>query len=771
MQRVAVIGSGVMGGGIAAHLANAGVEVELLDIVPEGAEDRDMLARGAIARLHKTKPAPLMHANFAERIRPGNLNDHLERVSEADWIVEAVLEDLNIKQKVFRDLEKVRKDGSIVSSNTSTIPRAQLVAGMSKRFERDFLITHFFNPPRYLRLLEIVPSPAMEPERLEAFREFADRRLGKGVVTCNDTPGFIGNRVGGYWMQCAINAAIELGLTVEEADAVMGRPIGVPKTAVFGLLDLVGLDLVPHIARSMLATLPEGDDYRRVVAEAEENGIAAIIAGMIGAGYTGRKGKGGFYRLNRTEGGKVKEARSLATGEYAPANRKVALESPRAAKQGLRALVEYPDKGGEYAWKVLSQTLAYTASLVPEIASSISDVDSAMRLGYGWKRGPFEMLDLLGVEWFCERLAAEGIAVPPLLAHGSPLYEGETQLMVEGIYAPVPRARGTLHVADLRKAGEPLASNASASIWDAGDGVALLEFHSKMNSIDPLTLEMVAEAVELVEGGDFVGLVIGNDGEHFSAGANIGLALFVANVGAWEESDKMIRGGQLAFMTLKHSSFPVVGAPSGLAIGGGCELLLACDAIQAHAETYTGLVEVGVGLVPAWGGCKEMLRRWTEAGPHGPMASVTRIFENVGTAKVATSAFEARDMQILRDSDRITMNRDRVLADAKAHCLELVDGYEPPEMATHRLAGPSGRVGLQMAVADLLRSGKATPHDGVVAGELAMVLTGGETDPTEELDDSDILDLEREAILRLMKTAPTLERIEHMLNTGKPLRN
>ena len=292
-----------------------------------------------------------------------------------------------------------------------------------------------------------------------------------------------------------------------------------------------------------------------------------------------------------------------------------------------------------------------------------------------------------------------------------------------------------------------------------------------MNSIDPLTLEMVAEAVELVEGGDFVGLVIGNDGEHFSAGANIGLALFVANVGAWEESDKMIRGGQLAFMTLKHSSFPVVGASSGLAIGGGCEVLLACDAIQAHAETYTGLVEVGVGLVPAWGGCKEMLRRWAEVGPHGPMAPVTRIFENVGTAKVATSAFEARDMQILRDGDGITMNRERVLADAKARCLEMAASYEPPEIATHRLAGPSGRAGLQMAVADLLRSGKATPHDGVVAGELAIVLTGGETDPTKELDDSDILDLEREAILKLMKTEPTLERIEHMLNTGKPLRN
>ena len=771
MEHVAVIGSGVMGAGIAAHLANAGVQVDLLDIVPEGAKNRDMLARGAITRLHKTKPAPLMHADFAERIRPGNLDDHLKRVAEADWIVEAVIEDLNIKQNVFKQLEKVRKDGSIISSNTSTIPRAQLTKGMGRRFERDFLITHFFNPPRYLRLLEIVPSPVMEPERLKAFRDFTDRRLGKGVVICNDTPGFIGNRVGGYWMQCAINAAIELGLTVEEADAVMGRPIGVPKTAVFGLLDLVGLDLMPHIAQSMLATLPEGDDYRRVVAEAEENGIAAIIAGMIEAGYTGRKGKGGFYRLNRTDGGKVKEARNLVTGEYAPVNRKVALESPRAAKQGLRTLVEYPDRGGEYAWKVLSQTLAYAASLVPEIASSISDVDAALRLGYGWKRGPFEMLDLLGVEWFCERLAAEGLAVPPLLAHGSPLYEGETQLMVDSSYIVVPRAEGTLRVANLRKVGEPLVSNASASIWDAGDGIALLEFHSKMNSIDPLTLEMVAEAVELVEGGDFVGLVIGNDGEHFSAGANIGLALFVANVGAWEESDKMIRGGQLAFMTLKHSGFPVVGAPSGLAIGGGCEVLLACDAIQAHAETYTGLVEVGVGLVPAWGGCKEMLRRWTEAGPHGPMAPVTRIFENVGTAKVATSAFEARDMQILRDGDKITMNRDRVLADAKARCLELVDGYEPPEMATHRLAGPSGRVGLQMAVADLLRSGKATPHDGVVAGELAMVLTGGETDPTEELDDSDILDLEREAILRLMKTAPTLERIEHMLNTGKPLRN
>nr|AIF04911.1 3-hydroxyacyl-CoA dehydrogenase (fadN) [uncultured marine group II/III euryarchaeote KM3_177_C07] len=292
-----------------------------------------------------------------------------------------------------------------------------------------------------------------------------------------------------------------------------------------------------------------------------------------------------------------------------------------------------------------------------------------------------------------------------------------------------------------------------------------------MNAIDPLGLEMVAEAVEVVEEGDFVGLVVGNDGEHFSAGANIGLALFVANVGAWDEIGKMISGGQLAFMTLKHSSFPVVGAPSGLAIGGGCEVLLACDAIQAHSETYTGLVEVGVGLVPAWGGCKEMLRRWAAAGPHGPMAPVTKIFENVGTAKVATSAFEARDMQILRGGDEITMNRDRVLADAKARCLKMVDGYEPPEMAAHRLPGASGRAGLEMAVADLLRAGKATPHDEVVTGQLAIVLSGGDTDPTEELDDSDILDLEREAFMTLVRLPPTLARIEHMLTTGKPLRN
>lgn len=771
MERVAVIGSGVMGAGIAAHLANAGMSVELLDIVPQGAADRDALARSAIARLRKAKPAPLMHADFAERIRPGNLEDHLGRVAEADWIVEVVLEDLNIKQNVFKQLEKVRKDGSIISSNTSTIPCAQLTKGMGKRFARDFMITHFFNPPRYLRLLEIVPSPTMEPERLAAFRDFADRRLGKGVVVCNDTPGFIGNRIGGYWMQCAINAAIEMGLTVEEADAVMGRPIGVPKTAVFGLLDLVGLDLVPHIAESMLATLPAEDDYRRVVTEAEANGIAATISGMIAAGYTGRKGKGGFYRLNRNDGRKVKEARSLKTGEYAPANRRVALESPKAAKQGLRTLVEYPDRGGEFAWKVLSQTLAYTASLLPEIAVAPANVDAAMRLGYGWKRGPFEMLDELGVEWFCERLAADGSAVPPLLAHGKPLYDGETQLLADGSYIAVPRDAGVLCVADLRRADKPLASNASASLWDAGDGIALLEFHSKMNAIDPLGLEMVAEAVEVVEGGDFVGLVVGNDGEHFSAGANIGLALFVANVGAWDEIGKMISGGQLAFMTLKHSSFPVVGAPSGLAIGGGCEVLLACDVIQAHSETYTGLVEVGVGLVPAWGGCKEMLRRWAAAGPHGPMAPVTKIFENVGTAKVATSAFEARDMQILRDGDGITMNRDRVLADAKTRCLEMVDGYEPPEMATHCLPGASGRTGLEMAVADLRRAGKATPHDEVVAGQLAIVLSGGNTDPTEELDDSDILDLEREAFMTLVRLPPTLARIEHMLTTGKPLRN
>jgi len=782
IEKVAVIGAGVMGSGIAAHVANAGLPVTLLDIVPKGTDNRNVIAETAVQKMLKPvkmgSPTPLMHHKNAKLISTGNIEDHLDKIEHADLIIEVVLEKLNIKQKVFKKIDKVRKKGSIVASNTSTIPRKQLVKGMPKTFAADFIITHFFNPPRYLRLLEIVAGKEVNKKKIEMVSKFCDSKLGKEVVICNDTPGFIGNRIGTYWTLIGMVEAVRMGLTVEEADAVMGRPIGAPKTGIFALGDVVGLDLIPHVTESMSSNLPEEDMYNIGVKKQKELGIEKILSSMIADGYTGRKGKGGFYRLNSESGKKIKEARNLKTGEYHKATRKVSLESVRAAKKGLRSLVEYNDKGGEYAWKVLSKTLTYAASLVPDITDTIVNVDLAMKNGFLWKKGPFEMLDDLGPSWFASRIAEDGIKVPKLLksvAKGN-FYEENKDILffgTDGKYHRVNRPRGYLTAADVKRGKEPIFRNPSASLWDMGDQIILAEFHSKMNSMDPLIMEALSEATDQCESGNYKGVVIGNDGSNFSAGANLGLSSFVTNVGAWEEAEKFVLGGQMAFMMLKHGDFPVVGASSGLAIGGGCEVLLACDAVQAHSESYIGLVEVGVGLVPAWGGCKEMITRWNNdtKQPKGPMATIMKIFQNVGTAKVATSAQEAKELNFLKDSDEITMNRARVLYDAKEKCLEMIDNYEAPLPCEHHLPGPSGKAALDLAVNDLVKAGHATPHDVTVTKELSHILSGGNTDPTKTVSDDKILEMEREGIIKLMKTEGTMDRVEHMLTTGKPLRN
>ncbi|HNZ96830.1 MAG TPA: 3-hydroxyacyl-CoA dehydrogenase/enoyl-CoA hydratase family protein, partial [Thermoanaerobaculia bacterium] len=670
IAKVGVIGAGVMGAGIAAHFANAGLPVVLLDIVPEGATDRNVIAAGAIEKMKKTKPAPFMSAARARLVTPGNLEDHLELLADCDWIVEAVVERLDVKQSVYRRLDAVRRPGTIVSSNTSTIPISHLVEGLPETFARDFLVTHFFNPPRYMRLLEIVAGKATRPEVVAAVTAFADERLGKSVVACKDTPGFIANRIGTFWLEAATKAAIEGGLTVEEADSVAGRPMGFPKTGIFGLLDLVGLDLGPHIAASLLATLPADDPYREIYED------RPLLRRMIAEGYTGRKGKGGFYRLDREGEKKTKLAIDLATGEYRPQTRP-RLASVTAGAKDLRKLVEHPDKGGRFAWQLLSRTLAYAASLVPAIADDLTAVDEAMRTGYAWKWGPFELIDRLGPAWFAERLAAEGRPVPPLLAAvgDGTFYRVEAGRMqyfgTDGAYHDVVRPAGVLLLSDVKLAGPPVAKNASASLWDLGDGVLCLEFTSKSNSLDEAILRQLQKAMKLIENGRFRALVVHNEGTNFSVGANLGLALFAANIALWPAIEALIAEGQRVYKALKYAPFPVVGAPSGMALGGGCEILLHCDAIQAHAESYIGLVEVGVGVVPGWGGCKEMLARWitNPKRPGGPMPPVAKVFEMISTAQVSTSAEEAREMLILREGDGITMNRDRLLADAKAKAL------------------------------------------------------------------------------------------------------
>jgi 3-hydroxyacyl-CoA dehydrogenase len=776
IAKVGVLGSGVMGGAIAAHIANAGVPVLLLDIVPEGVENRNALAEGAVARMVKTSPPPFMHRRNARLITAGNLEDDLDKLADCDWIVEAVLEDPAVKHDLYARVDTVRKAGSIVTSNTSTIPLGKLVEGMADKFAADFAITHFFNPPRYMRLLEIVAGPKARPEAIAALSEFGDVTLGKEVVTCKDTPGFIANRIGIYWSMVATELAARSGLSVEEADVIVGRPMGIPKTGIFGLMDLTGIDLGPHVVGSMLKLLPKDDALCKFVDP--DSALNKLITRMIAEGSTGRKGKGGFYRLIRDGGEKRKEAIDLTTGEYRPAEKPV-FESADAGRKGLRALVEHPDKGGQYAWAVLSRVLADTASLLPEIADDIVAVDKAMKAGYAWKYGPFEQIDQLGTKWFSEHLMADGIEVPALIqtAAGRPLYREEDgarqYLTLAGDYADIVVPDDAWKLADKKRGSQPIASNGSASLWDVGDGVACLEFHSKMNSLDNNSMAMVREAAKIDKKG-FKALIIGNDADNFSVGANVGLALFAANTAMWPLLEQNIKEGQDAYMALKYAPFPVVGAPAGMALGGGCEVLLHCDAIQACAETYIGLVEVGVGLIPGWGGTKETVLRnvANKKRPGGPVPPVANAFETIGLAKVSKSAAEASDLLFLRAADGVTMNRRRVLADAKAKALSLVDVYTAPDKDIEvHLPGATARTALQMAVDGLEKSGKATAHDKIVSAALARALSGGDRDVTEPTTEKDLLKLEREAIAQLFRLGPTLDRIEHMLETGKPLRN
>lgn len=774
IKRAAVIGAGVMGSGIAAHIANAGMPVLLLDIVPKDAAPgkRSAIAEGALDRLLKTDPAPFMHRRNARLVTTGNIEDDLDKLATCDWIVEAVLEDPKIKRDLYGKIDKHRKKGSVVSSNTSTIPLGVLTEGLPDAFAADFMVTHFFNPPRYMRLLEIVQGAKTRPEAVDAIRDFCDRRLGKGVVDAKDTPGFIANRLGVFWIECAVAEAVEGGLTVEEADAIMGRPMGIPKTGVFGLLDLVGLDLSRAVAREMASALPETDAYHAVKRD------VPLFDKLIADGYTGRKGKGGFYRLNREGGGREKQAVDLETGDFAPA-RRPRLDSIGAAGKDLRRLLEYPDKTGAYGWRVLSQLLCYAASLIPEIADDISAADEAMRLGYAWKEGPFQLADRAGADWLVSRLEEEGREVPSLLrkaAEAGGFYrieDGQLQFLgVDGGYVDLKRRDGVLLLEDIKRSSEPVKRNPSASLWDIGDGILCLEFHSKMNSLDQESLKMVGDAVKLVPKAH-KGLVIYNEGSNFSVGANIGLALFAANLALWPMIEDLVATGQRTYKALKYAPFPVVAAPSGMALGGACEILMHSDAIQAHAETYTGLVEVGVGVVPGWGGCKEMVTRWATArkAPKGPMPPVAKSFEAIGTARVAKSAMEAQDMMILREGDRITMNRDRLLADAKARAIELAERYAPPEEAKLRLPGATGRAAIEMAVHDFELKGMVTPHDRVVIEELKQVLTGGDTDIVDEVSEDALLKLERDAFMKLIRHPGTLARVEHMLDAGKPLRN
>tara|TARA_B100001248_G_scaffold191686_2_gene146903 strand:- start:63949 stop:66129 length:2181 start_codon:yes stop_codon:yes gene_type:complete len=725
--------------------------------------------------MHKANPEMLMHKRNAKRITPGNIEDDLHLLKDYDWVVEVIIENLEIKRNLYSKLSDYIGSNTILSSNTSTIPRSELVSELPEDISSRFLITHFFNPPRYLPLLEVVTSSEVNDDVVSRFCNFADRRLGKRVTMCNDRPGFIGNRLGVYFVQRAIKATLEHGLSVEQADAMLGRPIGLPKTGVFALMDLIGIDLIPKVGQSLQSRLDEEDPFHKITGPGED-----IIMSMIEEGYTGRKGKGGFYRLNRDDGKKVKEARDLSSGEYRKANRRAAFPSAKMGKRGLSALMDCDDDGARFVTDVLLDALAYAAFIVPDVSDDIYSIDGAMKVGYNWKKGPFEMMDSIGVPSMVKRLEETGREVPKFLSQAQQkgsfysIEDGEImRLSSSGEMVVVERPEETLNVADLKRRGKPLKRNGSASIWDMGDEVLLVEYHTKMNAMDPMNIEMLVNAVDIAESEGFKGIVIGNDASNFCAGANLGLALFAANLGAWKDLEDFITLGQETYQTLKYCDVPVVAASAGLCLGGGAEVLMHCDAVQAHAESYIGLVEVGVGVVPAWGGCKELLGRLVEYGlvTNGPMGAAMKAFETIGTAQVAKSAEQASSLGFLAPSDQITMNRDRLLADAKGKVLELHEDYTPPEPRTYALPGPTGMAALSLALNDLSLSGQATPHDVVVATKLAKILTGGDSDITETLEEDDILSMEKDTFANLLKNLDTLDRVQHMLETGKPLRN
>ena len=773
IRRAAVIGAGTMGSGIAGHLANAGVDVLLLDVAG-GAADRDSAAAGAIERMRSQTPPPLMHPDCAARITAGNVEDHLGRVGDCDWIAEAIVERIDVKRDLYDALDRVRRPGSIVSSNTSTLPLSLLTGRMSEAMRADFCITHFFNPVRFMRLLELVRGPDTRPEVVEALARFCDVALGKGVVHCRDTPGFLANRVGVYALQAGLVEAVAQGVTIEEADAVMGRPMGIPKTGLFGLYDLIGLDLMLDVASSLAMALPPDDAFHAVA------GGIPVTRDLVASGHTGDKGPGGFYR----GGGEAREAVDLDTGEFRPAVRKAPEAATAGARErmrgreGMRAMAEHPSPAGRFARRVLARTLAYAASLVPEVSDEVVPIDEAMKLGYGWSRGPFEMIDALGAGWFRDLLAAEGVPVPPVLdaAGDAPFYRtggGRITHFVMGQgHRPLERAPGVVRLADLAALASPMLSNPTASLWDVGDGIACLEFHTKANALAPESMALMREALDKVAE-RHAGLVIHSDAPHFSVGFNLEFVRACIADRRWQALDEGLTAFQHTCRAAKHAPFPVVSAPGGMALGGGFEVLLGSDLVQAHSNVVVGLVEPVVGLVPAGGGCKEMLLRWTEDAEDeaARVAGALRTFEIIGTSRTAASPETARPLRLLRATDRTTMNRDRLLAGARASALELAQRYEPPATPAIVAPGAPAYDAMCAMLDDMASRGIALAHDRTVSRHLARVLAGGDAQAGRAVGEDELFGLEREAFLALARTPETGARIAHMLDRGRPLRN
>jgi len=798
IKRVAVLGAGVMGQGIAAHLANAGIPSYLFDIAPgELTEDekkkgltlesravRNRIADAGVVAMIKARPALLYRTDLAPLVTACNYVDDMERIGESDWIVEVVVERIDIKQRVFADVEKHRKPGSIVSSNTSGLSAAAMVEGRSEDFRRHFMVTHFFNPVRYMRLLELIPCVDTDPELLAEMARFGEKVLGKGIVYGKDTPNFVANRIGVFGSAAVIHWIKELGIGIAEADKVFGSSMGRPSSAVFRTADLVGLDTMAHVIKTIADGCPDDPWLSRFQAP-------DYLTQMVAKGLLGVKTGAGFFKKIRDGGGSKIQVIDPDTLEYVdqPDARLACIGAARkhdAVGDKLREMVYFDDEYGKLAWKVTAETSIYSAELLGEIADDIVNIDRGMRWGYNWELGPFECWDAMGVERSVQRMKEEGMPVPPvvetLLAKG----EGSWYVTRNGVqhywdvtknaYVPVPVDPRVIFISSLKGRKAVIAENDGATLYDMSDGVGLLEFHTKMNAFDPTIVEMIDSSCERVNAGELAGLVIGSEATNFSVGANVGLVAMFAMNKQFEPIEQAVKAMQDSFMKMKYCEGPVVVAPRGMALGGGAECVMHGTAVRASAESYIGLVELGVGLIPASGGCKEMAFRHYGSIPHGVKADLfpfmEKIFTTIGMAKVSTSAEEARQLGFLKPTDRLSLNPDALLADAKGDVLALAAmGHRPPLARKVPVPGGGGIAALKIGIHGMVGGGYLSEYDAFLGRKLAYVLCGGDVPGGTEVTEQNLLDLEREAFLSLCGEQKTLDRIMHMLEKGKPLRN
>jgi len=785
IRSAAVLGAGVMGAGIAAHFANAGIRTLLLDIVPPNLPEadkkkraaRDQFAAGGLDKALKAKPAAFFHASRARLVAIGNLEDDLGRLADCDLVIEAVIERLDVKQGLFAKLEGVIGPETIVSSNTSGLPIAKMMEGRSEGFRKRFLVTHFFNPPRYMKLLELIAGPDTDPAVLARVRHLGEEVLGKGIVIGKDTPNFVGNRIGAHAMMLAIHEMLAMGLLPEDVDLVVGEPMGRPKSAAFRTADMVGLDTFIHVADNCHAALTADED--RAVFQ-----VPPYIRAMVEAKRLGDKTKGGFYR--KAADGSI-ETLDPATGQYRPKK-----QTPEVASvtKGLKGLEDPRDRvkklmadtgpAGKFAWKVVSRALAYAARRLGEIADDVVAIDDAMKWGYNWELGPFEVWDALGFAATVDRMAADGISLPKWIldmkAAGAAGFYRPGEVWDQKRHAYLPRATDPRRapLALVRK-GAAVLSNSGAELCDLGDGVLGLTFKTKANSIDSDIIDMIHRSVERAES-DFRALVIHNEGEHFCVGANLFAVVMAAQQGQWAELRAMVKKLQAGALRMKYASVPVVAAPFGMTLGGGLEVCFGANHVQAAAETYAGLVEVGVGILPGGAGNLHMLWRAFEAVPEGakvdPSTIVTQVFMNIALAKVATSADEAKAFGYFRPTDGVSFDRARLLHDAKARAIGLAEsGFQRAVPRAHVLPGDSGIATLKMMVGTLVTSGQASEHDAKIAGKLATVLCGGVDGHVAPVTEEKVLELECEAFLSLCGEPKSQERMQYMLMNNKPLRN